>query len=67
MKTKKLSQKLKINKQTVVNIGNETMNKVNGGGTFDLTVCFTICLTNCPDCYTFATVKCTEPCCETRP
>ena len=51
MKTKKVSKKLVLSKQTVVNLGNDEMSNLNGGGittTLDLTGdpcvhCYSVC------------------------
>lgn len=41
MKTKKLKTKLRLNKRTIVNMGNKTMNKVVGGAPSYDTMCET--------------------------
>lgn len=50
MKTKKINRKLILNKHTISNLKDDEMNKLNGGVATGLTVCRTICITNCRPC-----------------
>jgi hypothetical protein len=52
MKTKKFSKKLVLNKKTVANLNGNEMNLIYGGApeTYQKTVCFTDCETNCYMC-----------------
>lgn len=54
MKTKKITKKLELNKETITNLGNDEMRKVQGGGVSILFSCACsiisciICTYHCP-------------------
>jgi natural product precursor len=50
MRTKKITRKLSLNKETISNLKDEEMTRLNGGATVALTVCRTVCITNCRPC-----------------
>ncbi len=54
MKTKKFNNKLTLNKMTVANIGDKSMNAILGGATLYpcISVDRTRCITNCDWCDT---------------
>lgn len=58
MKAKVFGKKLALQKTTVSNLGGNEMDYLCGGateevgcGTYQKTVCFTICETDCAECY----------------
>ncbi|MDQ1354756.1 MAG: hypothetical protein QG657_5065 [Acidobacteriota bacterium] len=51
MRTKKITRKLSLNKQTISNLKDDEMSNLNGGiETYVLTVCRTVCISNCRTC-----------------
>jgi len=50
MRTKKITRKLTLNKQTISNLKDDEMTKLKGGATVALTECRTVCITNCRPC-----------------
>lgn len=49
MRTTKINRKLILNKQTISNLKDDEMSNLNGGAT-GLTVCKSVCVTNCRTC-----------------
>jgi hypothetical protein len=49
---KKLSKKLKLAKETLLNLETRSMENVLGGIATERSVCVTICATNCTTCNT---------------
>ncbi|HEX6904391.1 MAG TPA: hypothetical protein VF789_32080 [Thermoanaerobaculia bacterium] len=49
---KKSPQKLKLAKETLLNLENESLQKVYGRIATERSVCVTICATNCTTCAT---------------
>ena len=60
MKSKQFNKKLVLKKNTIANLDNKGMASVYGGDpvTYEKTVCFTICATECPRCPTMMPSRC---------